>query len=191
MIAQIPHNFDRIAAAVRGFRWRPEVSVQEIGSPQRIAPCSLAMEAEVMLEPGEPVATGRIVVLHDPAGNDAWDGQTRVVSFTQAPVDFEMAADQMLPDVAWSWLLDALHNADAGYCSASGTVTTMTSRRFGEIDAEPDVAEVEVRCSWTVRDDDQIACHVTAWQELLCQLAGLEPLTEGVVAIGRRTAGRP
>jgi len=183
-------KFDTIASAVRDFRWRPEVQAHEIVSPQRIAPYAVAIEADVDTGGDDPTASGRLVVLHNPAGDDAWDGCTRVVSFASADVDFEMANDPLLPDVAWSWLIDALRNANAESTAASGTVTTMTSRSFGELDAKPDVAEVEIRCSWTVVDEDAMTRHMEAWQELLCQLAGLEPLDEGLIAFRPRSQGR-
>ena len=184
------NSFDVIAAAVRGFRWRPEVKAHEIDSPQRIAPYAVAFEADVVIG-DDSVASGRLVVLHNPAGDDAWDGCTRIVSYAQADVDFEMANDPLLPDVAWSWLTDALHNAGAEHTAASGTVTTVTSRSFGELDTKPDSAEVEVRCSWTVADEPSMSQHVEAWQELLCQLAGLEPLADGIIAFPSRLRGTP
>jgi len=188
---QAGSDFDAITAAVRGFRWRHEVKAHEIDSPQRIAPQAVAIEAEVATRANDLAATGRLVVLHNPAGDDVWGGCTRVVSFAQADVDFEMANDPLLPDVAWSWLIDALRSADANHTATSGTVTTVTSRSFGDMDARPDSAEVEIRCSWTVVDEQAMRCHVEAWQELLCQLAGLEPLIEGVIAFSSRAQGRP
>jgi len=182
-------DFDAITTSVRGFRWRQEVEVVEIGSPQRLAPHALALEAEVKTAGDEAMASGRLVILHNPAGDETWDGCTRLVSFTQAQVEFEMATDPLLADVAWSWLTDALRHADADHTAASGTVTAMTSRSFGELDTKPDCAEVEVRCSWTALDDGKIARHVAAWQEMLCQLAGLEPLADGVITLGRRAVG--
>lgn len=190
MIAQLSHqDFASMASAARAFRWRREVHAVEIGSPQRIAPYALALEAEVRTGE-ETIASGRLVILHNPEGDDTWDGNTRVVSYAQAQVELEMAADPMLADVAWSWLTDALHHADADYTAASGTVTTMTSHSFGGLDTTPDGAEVEVRSSWTVPDESQIERHMAAWQDLLCQLAGLEPLAEGVVPLARRAGGR-
>lgn len=185
------NNFDLIAAAVRDFQWRPEVQAHEITSPQKIAPYAVAFEAEVTTACDDMAATGRLVVLHNPAGDSAWDGSTRIVSYAQADVDFDMANDPLLPDVAWSWLMDALRNAGAEHTAASGTVTTMTSRSFGELDAKPDSAEVEVRCSWTVVDEQAMGQQVEAWQELLCQLAGLEPLVEGVIVLSSHARGRP
>ena len=184
MIAQLPsgRTFTDIESAVRAFRWRREVSVVEIGSPQRLAPYSLALEAEVRQTPVDEteVASGRLGILHNPAGDQTWRGATRFVSFVHADVEFEMATDPLLADVAWSWLLDALHDADAQSVAASGTVTTMTSRSFGELNDTPQSAVVELRCSWTAATPGQDANHLTAWQELLCQVAGLEPLVDGV-----------
>jgi hypothetical protein len=42
------------------------------------------------------VASGRFVVLHDPAGQDGWRGDTRIVAFVSADVESEMAADPAL-----------------------------------------------------------------------------------------------
>jgi len=185
----VTDRFTTISAAARAFRWRPEVDVIEIGSPQRLAPHALAFEAEVGVPGGEPEATGRLVILYNPEGDDTWGGCTRLVSFTQAQVEFEMATDPLLADVAWSWLTDALRHAGAEHTAASGTVTAMTSRSFGELETKPDCAEVEVRCSWTAIDDASVERHMAAWQEMLCQLAGLEPLADGVISLGRRAVG--
>jgi len=183
----VSSEFAEIETAARAFRWRPEVQAVEIGSPQRIAPLSLALEAEVTPpRDEEAVASGRLVILHNPAGEDAWAGTTRYVSFAQADVEFEMASDPLLADVAWSWLLDALQHAGAEYLAASGTVTSMTSRSFGSLDETPQRAEIEMRCSWTPVGDAG-APHLEAWEELLCQLAGLEPIVEGVTSLSRRT----
>ena len=182
-------DFNAISASARGFRWRPEVEVVEIGSPQRLAPHALAFEAEVKISGSESAASGRIVILYNPSGDDTWCGCTRIVSFTQAQVEFEMATDPLLADVAWSWLTDALNHKGADHTAASGTVTAMTSRSFGELEANPTSAEVEVRCSWTALDDTEVDRHIAAWQEMLCQLAGLEPLADGVISLGRRAVG--
>ncbi|MCL2782907.1 MAG: DUF3000 domain-containing protein [Propionibacteriaceae bacterium] len=156
----------------------------EIGSPQRLAPYSLAIEADVKPDQdGFAAASGRLVVLYNPDGDENWEGTTRFVSYAHADVEFEMATDPLLADVAWSWLTDALRNSGAEYAAASGTVTTMTSRSFGELDATPQRAEVELRCSWTAAEDGQDARHIEAWQNLLCQVAGLEPLAEGITRL--------
>jgi len=180
-------RFAEVEAAVRSFRWRPDVQAVEIGSPQRLAPYALALEAEVTPGGDDAIASGRLVILHNPSGDDAWQGTTRFVSYVQADVEFEMASDPLLADVAWSWLLDALREASAEHRAASGTVTAMTSRSFGSLDTIPQRAEIEMRCSWTSVNDGEEALHVAAWQELLCVMAGLEPLVEGITSLSHRS----
>ena len=48
---------------------------------------------------GRVVGTGRIILLHDPAGNDAWEGTFRCVAYARAEVDLEQAIDPMLAAV--------------------------------------------------------------------------------------------
>lgn len=168
--------------------WRSEVSVEPIPSPQRIAPHSAAITADVTVDDQE-VGSGRLILLHDPAGNEAWQGTFRCVTFARADVDLEMVTDPLLADVAWSWLLEALETRGASHIAPSGTVTAVSSRAFGGMSEEPDRAEVEIRASWTALLDDgeSFAHHLAAWQDLLCQTAGLPPLPEGVVMLGSRT----
>ena len=56
--------------------WRSELHVEELPAPQRIAPYSAAITADVVAN-GEEVGSGRFVLLHDPAGNAAWQGTFR------------------------------------------------------------------------------------------------------------------
>ena len=66
-----PAEFAEAVSQLRGARFRPEVFVEEMPAPQRIAPHAAAVSADVTVD-GDDVATGRLVVLYDPAGNDAW-----------------------------------------------------------------------------------------------------------------------
>lgn len=186
-----PIEFERVSGQVQVFRWRPELNVEAIPSPQRIAPHSLAIEADLTTD-GREVGSGRLIILHDPQGNDAWDGTFRCVSYARADVDFDMVADPLLSEVGWSWLTEALENNAAEYRAASGTVTTMTSRGFGGIASEPDRAEVEIRASWTaVLHEEGMNPHLAAWQSLLCLTAGLPQLPEGITPLTPRlTPGR-
>lgn len=162
--------------------WRKGITVEEIGSPQRIAPYSIALSAE--FDDGEEqVSSGRLILLHDPAGNDAWHGTFRVVSFTSAEVDLEMVADPMLPEVAWSWMTDALERHDAHYKALAGTVTASYGKSFGEMADTADQAEVEIRSSWTPALDEHepLTGHLFAWQDLLGHVGGRPPLPPGVV----------
>ncbi len=170
--------------------WRPELKVEEIPAPAKIAPFAVAISAEVELNQAE-LGNGRLVLLHDPAGNASWDGDFRCVTFARAEVDPEMVTDPLLTEVGWSWLLDALERNQAGYGSPSGTVTAVSSRSFGGIETDPPRAEVELRASWTpiIDNGDDVSRHLRAWSELLCLAAGLPPLPDGVVPIAPRRAG--
>lgn len=177
-------SFDELTRLLAGFAWRPEVEVEDIPSPQRIAPFSVAIAADVVSQ-NEELGNGRLVLLHDPAGVEAWAGEHRCVTFARADVDLEMVTDPLLAEVGWSWLTDALESHGAHYVAASGTVTAVSSRCFGGMQDEPDRAEVEIRASWTplLDDESDLAAHLAAWQDLLCMTAGLQPLPDGVVPI--------
>ncbi|MEL4358406.1 MULTISPECIES: DUF3000 domain-containing protein [unclassified Luteococcus] len=196
MSAQLPpdedaQDFAALTRELEGYRWRPEVEVEAIPSPQRIAPFSTAIAADVISE-GAELGNGRLVLLHDPHGVEAWEGVHRFVTFARAEVDFSMVTDPLLADVGWSWLMDALQGHDARFAAASGTVTAVSSRCFGQMQDDPDRAEVEIRASWTPLLDQQSgACplspHLAAWQDLLCTTAGLPAVPAGIVLLGSRT----
>ncbi|WP_282005470.1 DUF3000 domain-containing protein [Propioniciclava sinopodophylli] len=183
--------FDEAAASLLGMAWRPELTVEEIPAPQRIAPFAAAIAADVDAA-GEEVGNGRLVLLHDPDGNPAWDGTFRCVTFARAVVDPEMVADPLLADVGWSWLQDALERRGATYTAPSGTVTSVSSKSFGSMEDDPDKAEVEIRASWTpvLTSGAEILTHVEAWQDLLCMVSGLPLLPDGVVPIVVHRPGR-
>ncbi|MGB3954398.1 MAG: DUF3000 domain-containing protein [Brooklawnia sp.] len=180
-------TFWRVQDAIELFRWRPELTVEEIPAPQRIAPHAYAIEAVVHSADKAEIGTGRLIVLHDPSGNPAWNGTYRCVSYAHADVDLEMVTDPLLAEVGWTWLTESLHSAGAEYHDASGTVTAVSSRSFGELADEPDRAEVEIRASWTPEmADHDITPQLAAWQALLCTTAGLPPLPDGVIALTSR-----
>ena len=183
--AGLPAGFRRAVAGLTGVELRPEVVISELPPPQRLAPYAVALHA-VVVRAGEELAEGRLVVLHDPDGQSVWEGDTRCVAYLQAAIDFEIASDPMLPSVGWSWLLDALEGAHAGYRAAGGTVTRTTSERFGALSEHPHAADVEIRASWS--PTDELGPHLVAFAELLCSAAGLPPTPPGVVPMpaGRR-----
>ncbi|MBK8462751.1 MAG: DUF3000 domain-containing protein [Nigerium sp.] len=176
--------FEAAASSLTGMLWRPELIVEEIPAPQRIAPFAVAISAEVEIDDAE-IGQGRLILLHDPAGNPAWDGTFRCVTFARATVDPDMVVDPLLADVGWSWLEDALGGRGAEYVAPSGTVTAVSSKAFGSMEGDPDRAEVEIRASWTPLIDVGAAIipHVEAWQDLLCMVAGLPLLPEGVIPL--------
>lgn len=167
---------------------RPEVTIDEIPAPQRIAPFAHAMSGDVITADGTESATGRFILLHEPAGNDAWDGTFRCVTFARADIEPEMAADPALPKVGWTWLTDALHSHDASYHAFSGSVTVVNTEGFGDMADKDADAQLELRASWT--PDGPIGVHVAAWSDLLCAVAGLPPLSPGVIPLQPRRARR-
>ena len=185
----VPQAFVAAREALRGARLRPEVFVEEMPAPQRIAPYATALSADVTVD-GEEVGTGRIILLHDPAGNSAWDGEFRCVTYVRADLDPELALDPVLGGVGWSWLSDALEAHGAEHAAASGTVTRVATESFGSMGDEPASAQVEIRASWTPVDPSQVAAHAEAWGELLCTAAGLPPVPEGVTAMPSRRGQR-
>jgi hypothetical protein len=137
---------------------------------------------------GEDVGSGRIVVLHDPAGNDAWEGTFRCVAYARADIDPELVTDPLLGEVGWSWLTEALEAHGAEFTAPSGTVTSVSSESFGGMSGEPPTAQIEIRASWT--PSGELGSHVEAWGELLCTAAGLPPVPEGVATIPSRRGQR-
>ena len=119
--ADLPAVFRRAVAGLAGVELRPEVVISELPPPQRLAPFAVALNASVP-RGDDDLADGRLIVLHDPDGQDVWEGTTRCVAYVQAEVDVEIASDPMLPSVGWSWLLDSLEAAGAQHCAAGGTV---------------------------------------------------------------------
>ena len=186
-VVKLPtHQFDELSSQVLSFNWRPEIFVSQMPSPQRIAPFSIAIEAEIEQTTGDPVGNSRLVILHDPDGNPAWDGTYRCVSLVQADVELEMAMDPLLAEVGWNWLNDSLGQFEAIYRAASGTVTAITSQSFGALENSA-TAEIEIRSSWTPEIDERgIVPHLEAWQQLQCFTCGLPPLAPGISMINRR-----
>lgn len=184
---QIPAEFERAVQQLRAAKLRPEVYTEEMPAPQRIAPYASAISADVTVD-GEDIGTGRIVLLHDPAGNDTWDGTFRCVAYARADIDPELVTDPLLAEVGWTWLTEALEAHGAEYGAPSGTVTSVASESFGGMATEPGTAQIEIRASWTPIGD--LTAHVEAWGELLCTAAGLPPVPEGVATIPSRRGQR-
>ncbi len=171
---------------------RQELAVTEIPAPGTLAPWSFALAADVTPArhgTDSELGTGRFVLLYDPAEPEAWGGTFRVICYAQAPLETEMGVDPFLADVAWSWLTEALDTRGAQYSAASGTATRILSTGFGELEAQGDGAQIELRASWTP-ENDGLAAHVESWGELLCMLAGLPPAIEGVSLLSARRVGR-
>ncbi|MGN9793409.1 DUF3000 domain-containing protein [Streptomyces sp. OZ13] len=178
----VPLAFRHAVEALRSARLRPEIEVETTRPPQRLAPHSYALEAAVV-DGEDDLADGRLVLLHDPAGHDAWNGTFRLVTLVRAELEPEMAADPLLPEVCWSWLTGALEARGLSYGVPSGTVTRAGSHYFGGLSDRRPATQIEIRASWTPREGPggapDTAAHLAAWCDLLCQIAGLPPSPAG------------
>ncbi|HEY2949662.1 MAG TPA: DUF3000 domain-containing protein [Micromonosporaceae bacterium] len=182
----LPETFARAVGGLRSPTPRAEIALEEVPPPQRLAPYAFALGATV-LRASEEVATGRLILLHDPAGHPAWEGTLRLVTYVTAEVEPELATDPLLATVGWSWLVDALDTHGAAYTAIGGTITQTVSTRFGDLAGPPPAADIEIRASWTPLDRD-VSTHLYAWCTLLASTAGLPP--PGVTALPeRRPAG--
>lgn len=190
----VPDVFRAAVASMHAAVLRPEIFCEEMPAPQRIAPYASALSADVTVDEVD-LGTGRLILLHDPQGNDAWAGGTfRCVLYTRAEVEADLITDTMLGEVAWSWLTEALDSHGAGYAAASGSVTRVATESFGGMADEDATAQLEIRASWTPTADESgyadIRPHVEAWAELLCTAVGLPPVPEGVAVIPNRRGQR-
>lgn len=174
---------------------RPEIELGPIRPPQRLAPYSYALGAEVrhpgqdnsaviVPERSDGDAFGRLILLHDPEGAEAWDGTMRLVAYIQADLDSTEAVDPLLPEVAWSWLVEALESRAEHVTALGGTVTATTSVRYGDISGPPRAHQLELRASWTATSLE-LGPHVEAFCEVLEHAAGLPPA--GVIDLSSRS----
>jgi len=176
-------SFEQLTAPILALKPRGEILLESVPAPQKLAPHALAMTADVL----EDAATGRFVLLHDPAGQEGWSGHWRCVTFARSAIDLEMASDPLLPEIGWTWLLEALKKNNCEFTAPSGTVTRVASASFGALADREEDSEMEIRASWTPNDGENLLSHVNAWLELLAMAAGLEPIPQGVSSIARNS----
>jgi hypothetical protein len=181
--------FERLIVQLRTFTPRAEVSLIEVPAPQKLATFSFAFSADVsnglLGDEEDEVANGRFVLLHEPGGQATWDGEYRCVTFVSADVDPVMQEDPLLPEVGWSWFLESLERNQCAFTAPSGTVTRVSSASFGKLSPRNDDAEIEIRASWTpiVTQPLDLMKHIESWCNLISEVAGLQPVPEGVSAI--------
>ncbi|WP_265521362.1 DUF3000 domain-containing protein [Oerskovia flava] len=185
--ADAPTEFRHALESIKGRALRPEVRLEEVPAPRRVAPFSVALTGEVAGATSEDpeLATGRFIVLYDPAGQEAWHGRFRVVTLVRATLEPEMASDPLLAQVAWTWVTEAMAQAGAASQADGGTVTRVLSQSFGALADRANDVELEIRASWTPATTD-LGPHLEAWSTLLCTAAGLPPLPDGVTALRPR-----
>ena len=174
--ADLPRAVESSAAP----RCGPEVRVEPLRPPQRLAPWSYAVSAEII--------TARTARTSPPAGwsccttrTGTRPGTACCASSPTPPPSWndEMGVDPMLPAVGWSWLdRRAGRTRRRPYRAAGGTVTQTTSTRFGDLHGAAHAVSLELRASWTARHRRPRARTCCAFVDLLCTAAGLPP--EGV-----------
>lgn len=178
-----PEEFRKAVSELSAASARAEIELGPIRPPQRLAPYTYALGAQVAVEhdaDGRSAsehgdASGRLVLLHDPDGQEAWGGTLRLVAYIQADLDADVAADPLLPDVGWSWLQEGLTQSGADFTALGGTVTVTSSVRFGDLAGPARTHQVEARASWTA-NTPALTEHVDAFCAILSSAAGLPPL---------------
>ncbi|HET9898046.1 MAG TPA: DUF3000 family protein [Streptosporangiaceae bacterium] len=171
-VAQVEAGIAAVRAA------RPELSFDSEPPPRRLAPQAIAIAATVEIADAE-IGAGRFVLLYDPAGQEGWAGPFRVIAYLRAELDPEIAADQFIGQVGWSWLIEALDTRLARYAASSGSVTRVVTEGFGTKADEPVVTDFEMRASWSPvsegRDAFALDRHAAAWVDALCLACGMPP----------------
>lgn len=182
-----PEAFVRALASLRATPVRPDLRLHEVPGPARVAPYAAALTGSLLRgtaggEAEEELADGRFIVLHDPAGQDEWEGTFRVVTLVRGEVDADMGSDPMLNEVAWTWTTDALTDHVGEVDVLGGTVTRVVSQTFGAMAEREGRVEIEIRASWTPRTAD-LGAHLLAWEQMLAAVAGVPRLPDGVRTI--------
>ncbi|WP_081652615.1 DUF3000 domain-containing protein [Nesterenkonia massiliensis] len=196
----LPQSFRAALRELRAAVPRTEALVEEVPAPAKLAPYAVALRAEIQA-PGvsaagahpvtrlrptanedEILATGRFILLHDPQGQQTWDGDFRVVIYIRAELEPEMGNDPLLASVAWTWLCDSLAQHGVSYSRAGGTATRILSESFGSLQTRVASSDVELRASWTPKGT-HFGSHLEAWADMVCSFAGLPPLPDGVLAL--------
>ena len=194
----IPEEFRTVVRCLGSARQRPEISLTRIAPPPGLAPYAVSLAAEVgrVLGPdgsrparfpgtgGTASTTGRFVVLYDPSCPEPWGGPFRVISWLRACMDPEIGHDELINDISWSWLTEALAVRGARYEAEAGTTSRIVEKSFGSLRDNSDSVEIELRASWTPLTDHDpqhwVSAHVGSWCDLLCTVTGLPPHCEGV-----------
>ena len=185
----VPAPFRAALESLARVQPRPEIELEHIPAPVRLAPYAHAVGARVAEGDGDDeieIASARFILLYDPAGHDAWHGTMRCVGYLSAATDEEMVDDTMFSEVAWSWLTDALAECGAQSHAVGGTVTRTASTRFGDLAGPAHTVDVEMRASWTAADTD-LDRHLSAWLDVVGTAAGLPP--PGVRLLGNDRSG--
>lgn len=175
-------TFQRAVTGLADVPVRPDIELAAAPAPSRLAPFAHAMTAEIGSDP--EIGSGRFVLLHDPARPVTWESDTRIVVYVEADIDPEMAQDQLLTDVGWTWLQECLTAAEVPFSALGGTVTGVRSTSFDALSARGHETSIQIRASWSPSGLSDLPDHFAAWIALMELCAGLPPYYPGVTQIG-------
>lgn len=178
---------------------RQEFTWRTIPAPSRMAPSTWACTGEIVVHEDE-LASGRLVILHDPDGQESWDGTYRMVALVQAQLEAEFAIESMLGDVAWSWVTESLELHGAESRELGCTATRVVSQSYGALASRPSTVDVEMRVSWTPEPPEpaghaepavpseqttevDLGPHFAAWTAMLAAAGGLPPAPPRIAPI--------
>ena len=200
-----PSEFMNALLTLRSSNVRPEIALEEIPAPRGIAPYSVALEGQLAdsaltlaaanlprnptIGDHDDVVTGKFILLYDPAGQESWGGNFRVVVLVRATIDQDIAGDPLLTEVAWSWLHEAFDFCGVAHDRLAGTITRTISETLGDVSPVEQVAEIEIRASWTPEVADpshginlDFGPHLSAWTNLMSAAIGLPVVGQGFPA---------
>ena len=184
-------QFKKSASLLSNYKPRGEITLEVIPAPQKLAKFAYALSADVsngLIGDAEAeLANGRFVILHEPGGQDTWEGEFRCVTYMNADLETTEAEDPSLPEHGWTWLMKALEENGCKYVAPSGTVTRAISHSFGKLSTASDGGEIEIRASWTaiIEKPEDLVGHLEAWCNLLAEISYLQPVPEGVATFRR------
>ncbi|QQC44712.1 DUF3000 family protein [Schaalia meyeri] len=172
----MPERFVRALLSLRQADHLPHILLEEVPSPRGLAPfaAALAMRTTDEDDAGQPLSTGRIVILHDPVEQIGWNGTFRMVGQLRTQIDSEMIADPLLAEGVWGWTHDCLDAAGAGFHDLTGTVTREISEAFGGLELRGSSLFVDVRASWTP-NSEYLGEHLSGWADVMRRTAGIVP----------------
>ena len=170
----ISEPFGSFIEPLRSLEVRPEFTVAQIPAPKGIAPESLAISIEVSHELPVDHGVSRLVFCRDDSSPEGWHGSYRIIGYAKSAIELEMARDEYFEELPWQWLLESLRRVGAQVAHEAGTTTTVISTGHGNLAAQPQHAEVEIRASWSPLGGDARQ-HTLGWIETLALLSGLNP----------------
>lgn len=181
-----PAEFLLAMESLRSASTREELIIEQIAAPGKLAKFEVAFSANVdaaATDVASDLGTGRFVLLWDQDEPEPWHSRFRVITFAKSPLETNIGADELISDVAWAWLNEALQNRHADFIAEAGTATRIISSGYGALSNQSDHAELEIRASWSPINTNA-ASHLEAWQDLICIMSGFPNLPTGVSSLG-------